>query len=368
MVTLKVAKSDIITPLLTVSGALDRKQPLPILSHLLLRVSDNHLLLTATDLEIEITARIPCQSDVKEAAITVSAKKCLDIIRSLDDEACPELVYNEDILSIKVGRSSFKLATLSADDFPMMQDEASEFEMTLPTVTLIRLLQYTQFAMSQQDVRVFLNSLCLMCTDDGLVAVATDGHRMAIAEHELSMPGNKHRLLVPRKAAQDMLRLLQSISDETVVLSATDKHMKLSSTQYTFSSKMVEARFPPYSKAIPQNQDKLVQVDRDSLKRALSRIVILANEKSRAILLELQQDGLTLVANNQEKEEALETVEAALEGEPLKIGVNAGYLLDVLAVLPEGMVQLSFSDAESSILVTSPSDLGYQYIIMPMKI
>lgn len=368
MFNLNVKKTDILTPLLTVSGALDRKQALPILSHLLLELSTDCLVITVTDLEIEMTARIPCETGEQRGAVTVSAKKFLDIVRSLDDKATPEIVYKNDGVSIKEGRSLFKLATLSADDYPKMQDDAGEFEMTVSTTALTRLLQCTQFAMSQQDVRVFLNSLYLECDRDGLTAVATDGHRMAIAHAPVSLSSDKYPLLIPRKAAQDMLRLLQSISDETVVFSASERHIKLVTQQYTFSSKRIEARFPPYTKAIPRQQDKVVRIERDVLKRALSRIVILANEKSRAILLQVEPCALTLIANNQEKEEAVESIEAETEGDAIKIGVNAGYILDVLAVLPEGKIQLSFSTTDSSILVESIKDKHYQYIIMPMKI
>ncbi|MDF1677470.1 MAG: DNA polymerase III subunit beta [Legionellaceae bacterium] len=368
MFELTIAKSDLLNPLLMVSGALDRKQPLPILSHLLFSLSQGHLTITATDLEIEITARIPCQANVDEGAITVSAKKFLDIIRSLDDKATPRVVYQDDVVSIQERRSSFKLATLPAADYPYMQDEVSKLELILPTSLLAKVLQRTHFAMSQQDVRVFLNGLFLAFDDEALTAVATDGHRMAIDRFSVTMENARHRLLIPRKAVQDMLRLLQTVTDETVVFSAGERHVKLVTKQYTFSSKLLEARFPPYTKAIPQGQNKSVCLDRDILKRALSRIVILAHEKSKAILLHLQPNLLTLIANNQEKEEAIESLEAKTEGEALKIGVNAGYVLDVLNVLPEGEVQLSFSTTDSSILVESPADENYQYIIMPMKI
>lgn len=368
MFELNIAKSELLSPLLTVSGALDRKQALPILSHVLLRLNAGQLILTATDLEIEMTARVACQSDVNEAATTVSAKKMVDIIRSLDDKSTPKISCCDASVSISEGRSLFKLATLPAEDYPYMQDEVSDVEFTLSTAVLARLLQCTHFAMSHQDVRVYLNALYLEFNADGLTAVATDGHRMAIARCPLEVGEKNHRLLIPRKAIQDMLRLLQSISDEHITLSANERHVKLVTEQYTFSSKLVEARFPPYIKAIPRKQDKSIQIDRDVLKRTLSRIIILANEKSRAILLHLQPNLLTLIANNQEKEEAIESVEAITEGDELKIGVNASYLLDALAVISEGLVCLSFSTTDSSILLESPDNEHYQYIIMPMKI
>jgi DNA polymerase III subunit beta len=368
MFEIKLTKNDLLNPLLMVSGALDRKQPLPILSHFLLVLKEQHLMITGTDLEIEVTARIPCETTTQTGRITVSAKKFLDIIRSLDDNAAPRVVYQDESVSIEEGRSRFKLITLPADDYPCMQDEASKLEIVLPTQALARVFQWTHFAMSQQDVRVFLNGLFLEFDAEGITAVATDGHRMAITRFPMAMGEIRHRLLIPRKAIQDMLRLLQTVSDETITFSAGEKHVRLVTAQYTFSSKLVEAKFPPYTKAIPRGQNKSVCIDKAVLKRALSRIVILAHEKSKAILLHLQPNLLTLIANNQEKEEAIESLEAQTEGEELKIGVNAGYILDVLAILPEGGVRLSFLTTDSSILVESLLDEQYQYIIMPMKI
>ena len=368
MFELTILRQDLLAPLLTVAGAVGKKQSNTVLSHVLLTLTNNQLLLTATDLEIAITARIPCCSNQQKGAITVPAKKMVDIIRSLEEDANPCLLFNDGAVSIREGRSLFKLATLPAEDYPHAQDEISDFELTVPTAALTRLLQSTHFALSQQDVRVFLNCLLLDIEPGGITAVGTDGHRMAIARLPLSLASQPHRLLIPRKGIQEMLRLIHTLPDEHITLSAGKNHVKLVANQYTFSSKLVEARFPMYAKAIPRAQDKLICIDRDILKRVLSRIIILAHEKSRAIMLHIQPGLITLVANNQEKEEAIESLEAQTEGDELKIGVNASYLLDVLNYLDEGLIRLSFSTTDSSILVESLSDNNYQYIIMPMKL
>ncbi|MFZ4077477.1 MAG: DNA polymerase III subunit beta, partial [Legionellaceae bacterium] len=322
----------------------------------------------ATDLEIEITARIPCQSEQGIGEITVPSKKLVDIIRSLDDNAQPRIVFKDSTVSIKEGRSHFKLATLPADDYPKMQEEVNEVEFSVSTASFAHVLQATHFAMSQQDVRVFLNSLLIELDTTGLTVVAMDGHRMAVAKLAIAASLPYQRFLLPRKAVQDMLRLLQSIGDESVIVSAGKNHFRIVTQQYVFSSKLVESRFPAYAKAIPRAQNKEVIIDRDILKKTLSRIVILAHEKSRAVLLHLQAGLITLIANNQDKEEAIESLEAETQGEELKIGVNAGYLIDVLTYLPAGLIRLSFSSTDSSILVESLLDEHYQYIIMPMKI
>ncbi|WP_133128088.1 DNA polymerase III subunit beta [Legionella nagasakiensis] len=369
MFEFNISKQQLLTPLLTVAGAVDKKQTLAILSNILLKqTTEQQLLLTATDLEIEITAIIPCQSSQGSGAITVPAKKMVDIVRSLEEDAHPVVSCDNKSFTIKEGRSLFKLVTLPAENYPTSEEERSELEFSLSRIDLIHVLQSTHFSMSQQDVRVFLNGLLLEFDNQLITAVATDGHRMAICRLPCPMVNQHHRLLIPRKGVQEILRLLNNISDEQVSLSAGKNHFRLISSQYSFVSKLIEARFPPYVKAIPRDQDKQVVVERDLLRRALSRIVILAHEKSRAVLLHMQEAQLTLIANNQEQEEAIETLEAQTQGEELKIGINASYLLDVLNYMREGLLRLSMTNPDSSILVESMQDDNYQYIIMPMKI
>ncbi len=362
-----IKKEDLLTPLLTVAGAVDKKQSLAILSHFLLKLSDGLLFITATDLEIEISAQVVCQSNNSAGTITVPAKKFIDIIRSLDEHASPNIVFDNGILTIKQGRSSFKLTTLPAENYPASEDECNEVELTIPRLMLLQLLQSTHFAMSQQDVRVFLNGLFLEFEPNLISAVATDGHRMAISRYPCSNISHS-KLLLPKKGVQELLRLLNCINDEQVLLAAGKSHVKLIASQFVFLSKLIEARFPPYTKAIPREQDKQIIIDCAALKRSLARIVILAHEKSKAVMLHLQSGQLTLIAHNNEQEEAVESLVAETQGDELKIGLNATYLLDVLTHLGEGQIRLSMSNTDSSILIESLQNDSYQYIIMPMKI
>lgn len=368
MFELTLSKQELLTPLLTVAGAVDKKQSLAILSNILLTLRDNALCLTATDLEIEITGHLPVNSSEGSGSVTVPAKKMIDIMRSLDENATPIITFKDGIVTIKEGRSQFKLATLAADDYPSSEDEVNEVEFTVQKSALIHLLQSTHFAMSQQDVRVFLNGLLFELDSQGITTVATDGHRMAICRLPSQLNHQHQRLLLPRKGVQELLRLLNNVPDEQIAISAGKGHFKLVTQQYTFSTKLIETRFPPYAKAIPSAQDKQVLIDRDLLKRAISRISILAHEKSRAVLLSIQSGQLTLIANNQEQEEAIETLSAETQGDDLKIGINASYLLDVLNHLQEGLLRISLTTTDSSILVESLNDEHYMYIIMPMKI
>ncbi|MFA5959661.1 MAG: DNA polymerase III subunit beta [Tatlockia sp.] len=368
MFTLQLTKEQLLTPLLTVAGAVDKKQSLAILSNILIGFSNDQLFVTATDLEIEISARLDCEASVVPTKFTVPAKKFIDIIRSLDEDSRPSINFNSDLVVIKAGRSQFKLATLPADDFPAVAEEANEVEFSIAKNDLMHLLQSTHFAMSQQDVRVFLNGLLFELDAQTITTVATDGHRMAVCKLPCDSNFSHQRFLLPKKGVQEMLRLLANVTDDEVSIAAGKNHFKLIATEYTFQSRLIETRFPPYAKAIPRQNDKFVLIDRDLLKRALVRIVILAHEKSRAVLLQVQSGTLTLIANNQEQEEAMETLEAHTDGEELTIGINASYLLDVLNFAPDGLIRLSMSTKDNSILVESLHDELYLYIIMPMKL
>lgn len=368
MLELTLTKESLLTPLLTVSGAIDKKQSMPILANIFISITQGKLFLSATDMEIEIAAVIPCQIIDQTYETTLSARKLIDILRQLDDAAPLLLHFTETQLILKVARSQFKLGLLSAVDYPRTAEEPNEVELTLPRQMLIALLQSTCFAMANQDVRVYLSSMYLECDNNFITSVTTDGHRMAISRFKTDIPLPSQRILVPRKGIQEMLRLLQNTPDEQILLSAGKNHIKLKTHQYSFISKLAEARFPPYQKAIPLDQDKHIYIDRDILKRALTRIVILANEKSKAILLKIDNNQLTFIANNQEKEEAFEDLEARTEGLALNIALNGQYLLDVLNYIAPGEVHLSFSTSDSSILVESLQDVYYQYIIMPMEL
>lgn len=368
MFQFSIDKSSLQLPLLTVAGAVDRKQSMPVLSNIMLLVNQDEMILTATDLEIDVTARVVVHSVEGSGRTTVPAKKFVDIIRSLDDDAVPRIIVEDTQLIIRDKHSQFKLSTLPADGFPIGEQDKNLVELALSKQVLVHLLQSTYFSMSQQDVRVFLNGMLLSFDAQGITSVATDGHRLAVChtdEMKVEMP---HKIIVPRKAVLELLRLLTAIDDEVVSISAGESHFCLKTQMFSFNTKLVESRYPPYQKAIPKQLNTYVLIDRDSLKKALNRITILAHEKTKAIVLSIQSGQLQLTANNQQQEEASEIVSAEVDGQPIQLGLNAAYLLDVINHCEEGLVRLSFVDENSSLLFESLADEQYQYIIMPMKL
>lgn len=368
MFQFSVEKSILQLPLLTVANAVDRKQSMPVLSNILVRLQQDQLILSATDLEIDITATITVQAFKESGQTTIPAKKIVDIIRSLEDDAVPQFTFKENQLIVKDKQSQFKLTTLPADGYPKSEHDKNVVELTLVRQTFLHLLQSTYFAMSQQDVRVFLNGMLLSFDAQGVTSVATDGHRLAVCQSSETSVEIAHRIIVPRKAILELTRLLSSVDDEQVSISAGESHFCVKTTTFAFFTRLIESRYPPYQKAIPKQLNTFALIDRDVFKKALNRITILANEKTKAILLSTQTGSIQLTANNQQQEEASEQVPAEVDGPSIQIGFNAAYLLDVINHSPDGLVRLSFVDENSSMLFESLADEHYQYIIMPMKL
>lgn len=368
MIELSLARNDLLSSLMAISGAVDKKQSLMILSNILFTMDASRVLLTATDLEIEMSASLPYLSCSEPGKVTIPAKKLIDIIRSLE-EADLTIKIDTEVVTVKSGKSQFKLASLPADHFPTSDAQSSEVEFSISRQVLMNLLQSTYFAMAQQDVRVYLNSLLFEIDGQTITTVAMDGHRMAVYRHtdQFNFTTNQ-QFLIPRRGVSEMLRLLNLIQDEQLSISAGKGFFRVSTDKFSFITKLTESRFPHYRKAIPKEHDKFILIERDHLKRSLSRISILANEKTQGVMLLMQPDSLVLVAKNQEQEEASEQLDATIDGQALKIGVNAGYLLDVLNYFPDGLVRLSLSTTDQSILVESLGDENYQYITMPMKL
>lgn len=368
MFTFSIERDALLSSLLLVSGAVEKKQTLPILGNVLISVSDTHLKLSATDTELSLSATIPLDPPHQTAEITVPAKKFIDICRSLNEGTLLELSQKDNRVIIKAGRSRFSLTTLPSEDFPVLVDESKELEFQVERPPFVLLLQATHFSMAQQDVRYYLNGLLLEFLGTQINAVSTDGHRLAIGELNIDNNLPEHKLILPRKGVLELMRLLNDVDDENVLISVNKNHFYLQTKGYDFSSKLIEGRFPNYRRVIPSDNDKSIVMDRDELKRGLMRVSILANEKYRAVQLSIKPKAVTIVANNQEQEEALEEVPANTEGDSMSIGLNASYLLDVLNNVPPGDVKIELSQPTESMLITSPNLPVAKYIIMPLKI
>lgn len=366
---LNLQRETLLKPLQLVIGVVERKQTLPILSNVLLNTKDNILSITGTDLEVELIGQATLEKPAKPGKITLPGRKLMDICRALPENAPIELYQEKERVILKSGRSRFTLSTLPATDFPNIETQEENLTFDVPQQELRYLLQRTAFAMAQQDVRYYLNGMLFEVTPNSLRTVATDGHRLALNTIDISLP-DKHRLqiIVPRKGVTELMRLLDD-SEENVSITISNNHIRVSSASGTFTSKLIDGRFPDYERVIPKGGDKIISIDRDTLKFALSRTAILCNEKFRGVRFELKKNLLKILANNPEQEAAEDELNIEYDAPSLDIGFNVNYLLDILNVLKSGPVNLIFSDANSSILVEEPDSNGESiYVVMPMRL
>ncbi len=363
-----IQREALLKPLQLVAGVVERRQTLPVLSNVLLVVEGQQLSLTGTDLEVELIGRVTLDEIAESGEITVPARKLMDICKSLPADALIDIKVDEQKLLIKAGRSRFSLSTLPANDFPSAEEGQTSLVINLPQSKVRRLIERTSFAMAQQDVRYYLNGMLLEVGDNTLRAVATDGHRLAMCS--LSAPieqQEKHQIIVPRKGILELARLLTE-QDGEVAIVLGQHHIRATTSEFTFTSKLVDGKFPDYERVLPKGGDKLVVGDRQALREAFTRTAILSNEKYRGIRLQLAAGLLKIQANNPEQEEAEEEVAVDYNGGNLEIGFNVSYLLDVMAVMTTDKVRLLLSDSNSSALVQEFDNDESAYVVMPMRL
>ena len=361
-----VNREALLKPLQQVTGVVERRQTLPVLSNVLLQVDSNQLSMTGTDLEVELVSRIALEG-AEAGEITVPARKLMDICRELPDKADIAFAVDEQRLTIKSGRFRSTLSTLPAGDFPSVDKSEADMSMALDSKSFKRLIDRTSFAMAQQDVRYFLNGMLVELGGGSVRTVATDGHRLAMSCIDVDQDSASHSVIVPRKGVLELQRLLNEIEGD-VSVSVGSNHLCAESSDYSLTTKLVDGRFPDYDRVVPKNGDKTVLVDRVELRQALNRTAILSNEKFRGIRVNLSSGVLQLSANNPEQEEAEETVSVDYEGDSLEVGFNVVYLQDVLSVLEGDKIKIILHDANSSALLEEPDEDGSVYVVMPMKL
>lgn len=363
-----IQREALLKPLQLVAGVVERRQTLPVLSNVLLVVEGQQLSLTGTDLEVELVGRVTLEDAAEPGEITVPARKLMDICKSLPSDALIDIRVDDQKLMVKAGRSRFTLSTLPANDFPTVEEGPGSLTFNLPQAKLRRLVERTSFAMAQQDVRYYLNGMLLEVQSGLLRAVATDGHRLAMCSMEAAIQQEgKHQVIVPRKGILELARLLTE-QDAEVAIVLGQHHIRANTGEFTFTSKLVDGKFPDYERVLPRGGDKLVLADRQGLREAFSRTAILSNEKYRGIRLTLASGLLKIQANNPEQEEAEEEIVVDYSGSGLEIGFNVSYLLDVLGVMGTEQVRLILSDSNSSALLQEADNDDSAYVVMPMRL
>jgi DNA polymerase-3 subunit beta len=363
----QIARDALLVPLQAVSGIVERRQTLPILANVLLERRDGKLHVTATDLEMQITAVSEIAGKDGEAT-TVGARKLHDLLRALPDDAQVSVEVSGSRMTVRAGRSRFNLQTLAAADYPRISVGTEKIQsLTLAQRDFRSLIRLAEFAMAQQDIRYYLNGMLLVIDGGSLQAVATDGHRLSWASLAAGGSFTRQEVIVPRKTVLELAKLLAD-SDEPVAIDILANQIRFRFGSVELVSKVVDGKFPDYNRVIPTGHTRIVDVERTALLSALQRAAILSNEKFRGVRVVLGDGALRIVCANSEQEEAEEELPVDYRGEALDIGFNITYLLDALSNLTSERVSIAFGDANSSALVTMPGRDDYKYVVMPMRI
>jgi DNA polymerase-3 subunit beta len=367
---LTVNRHDLLEAINRVIGGVEKRQTMPILGNLLLEAGDDDLHITATDLEIQLESSANVQT-VQPGRTTVNARKLHDIVRAIPPESPIDVQLEDGFLILRSGQSVFRLGCLPADEFPCMDRTAEEHRLRLPQNELHLLLERTQFSMAQQDVRYFLNGLLFEVAADRIRCVATDGHRLALAQADSQQAiEDQLRIIVPRKMVLELMRALDRDNDTPVDLRVSNQQIELELEHQRMISKLIDGRFPDYERVIPKHNSKTVIADRDALKQVLQRAAVLNTDRFAGAHYLLTADRLAIEAINSDQESSREEIPVDYQGDSLKIAFNIGYMLAVLGHLDDSQVRMEFETPESSALIQPTHDetIRSRYVLMPMKI
>jgi DNA polymerase-3 subunit beta len=368
MIVLKAAQEKILGALQSVSGIVERRHTLPILANVLLRKTGKQLELTTSDLEIQVRTTQELGGDEAGFNTTVGARKLIDILRSLPADQMVTLSAAQNKLTLQAGKSRFTLQTLPADDFPLV-NESVDFgpAFSVPQNVLRNLVNQVHFAMAVHDIRYYLNGILFIAEGKQLTLVATDGHRLALAQAMLDNEVPKQEVILPRKTVLELQRLLRD-EDTPIEMRFAANQAKFSFSGMEFVTKLVEGKFPDYNRVIPKNHKNAVVMGRAPLLASLQRAAILTSEKFKGVRINIEPGTLRIASSNAEQEEAKEELEIDYAGDAIEIGFNVTYLMDALANMGSEMIKLELQDTAASALFTVPDQPGFKYVVMPMRI
>lgn len=366
--SLRLPRDTLFDSLRLVSGVVETAQILPILSHVKITAQGNTLTVTATDSEVELIAQASLPEPANFSA-TVSGRKLVDICRTLPSDAWLDLSVAERWLTLKTAQSRFQLTTMPCESFPQIELGAQTAQIQIPERELMFLLSRTSFAMGQQDVRYFLNGIQLTAEGEQARSVATDGHRLAMNTlSKLTLGEQSINVIIPRKGVIELTRLLND-QESAVNIVVTPNHLRVSGEKFTFTSNLLEGKYPDVQQLLPRGSDKQVVLSRDLLRQALQRAAILTSDKFRGVRFEFADNQLKVKATNTEQEQAEEVLVIEYSAEPLVIAFNINYLVDILSVVDTGAVVMALSTPENSVLITEHESLhDTAFVVMPLTI
>ena len=368
MIVLKAPQQKLLEALQSVAGIVERRHTLPILANVLLRKTGEDIEFTTSDLEIQVRTQAALGGDAGNLSTTVGARKLIDILRSLPADQVVTLTAAASKLTLTGGKSRFTLQTLPADDFPLV-NEAVDFgpAFSVPQKTLKILINQVHFAMAVHDIRYYLNGILFVAEGKQLTLVATDGHRLGLAQAQLESDIPKQEVILPRKTVLELQRLLKD-EDTPIEMRFAGNQAKFSFSGVDFVTKLVEGKFPDYNRVIPKNHKNSVTLGRATLLASLQRAAILTSEKFKGVRVNIEPGTLRIASSNAEQEEAKEEIEIDYGGDTIEVGFNVTYLMDALANISQDMVKIELQDGNASALITVPGQSGFKYVVMPMRI
>jgi DNA polymerase-3 subunit beta len=368
MQLVKTTRDTLLRPLQIVSGIVERRHTMPILANILIQKQGESVSFLSTDTEVQITTHANIGSGSEVTGTTVAARKLLDILRALPESGDVTMTLLNKRLTVQTGKSRFALQTLAAEEFPTVQQADSyNATVTLPQKTLKHLFNMVHFSMAQQDIRYYLNGLLLVLDGNNVIAVATDGHRLAFCQVETEQSFERQEVIIPRKTIIELQRLLEE-NDEPVQLDIAASQVKLTFADIELISKLVEGKFPDYTRVIPKGYKNEFTIGRDELLRSLQRAAIMTSDKFKGVRCIMTPGSMKISSTNADQEEAVEELEIDYGGDSVDIGFNVTYLLDVLNNLKCDQVNIALGDSNSSALISIPDNADFKYVVMPMRI
>ena len=361
-------RDSFLKPLAQVVSVVGRSNnTMAVVSNLLVKIHGDQLSMTGTDLEVEMISRVVVE-DSQDGEATIPARKLLEIVRALAEGSRITVQQDESKITIQSGRSRFTLSSLPPQDFPVIEIFETAEHIVVEESSLKELISQTAFAMAQHDVRYYLNGLLIDLQHDRLRCVATDGHRLALCQASLNRSSDRsHQIILPRKGVTELVRLLDS-EDKSVNLELTANHLRFSRDDITFTSKLIDGRFPDYEAVLPIGLDQTVQIHRETLRAALLRVAILTNDKYHGVRLEISPNLVRISGQNPDQEEAHEEIEVQTSIDGLSIGFNVMYLLEALTALRSEDVVLLLRDANSSALLQENGSERARHVVMPLRL
>jgi DNA polymerase III subunit beta len=365
---IEIKREELLQPLASVTGVIEKKGDNPILSNVLIEIENNKVRTTASDSEIEQTATLNCKVD-GNLKTTVNGKKMNDILKTLPENSIIKIIHdlNKERLEIKFGRSRFNLATIDVEHFPLMEGKKDGKKIEIETQEFLLAIKSTSLAMANQDIRTFLNGALLELKNGELTLVASDGHRMSIARMKIASQDQNFEVIIPRKTVMELEKMLSSEHGMTQI-TVNNGSVEFSTSNKQMISKLIDAKYADYEKVLPKYNDICISIDRSEFLKTLQRVSVLSNEKMKGTKFRFSENTMQITLNSIENDSAEESLDIEYNFPQLTIGFNVTYLIEYLNSVDTNEIRINLKDSDTSVIIEPLGNIEQKYVIMPMLI